>query len=170
MVYKVEFLHPPRYSWRSIYISVPDNEGVFTEKRSSINSFVTTTWTKTPKLIRAPRWNKSFSNSQWPGEHNGNQDFLIRALIHWLLGQSVTCIILLFDFCFFYIAVYYKSTVVYINSFLKWYCRSTNRNQGCSTNFLHDKFYICGYSRASQAALLLITKCVTYRGVPIWVF
>jgi len=112
-----EFLHPPRYGWQSIYISMPDNEGIFTEKRLSINSFVTAMWTNShnSKTNPSTKTKQRFSNSQWAGKHNDTQDLLIRALIHWLSRQSITCIIIIgflyFAHCF-YIAVYYKSTVV----------------------------------------------------------
>jgi len=96
-----EFLHPPRYSWWSMYISMLDNEGVFTEKRLSVNSFVTVMWINSFNSETNPstKPKQRFSNSQWTGKHNDTQDLLIRELIHWLSRQSKTCIILWLDFC-----------------------------------------------------------------------
>jgi len=64
--YSPGILHPPRYSWQSIYISLPDNEGIFTEKRSSINSFVTATWTNghNSKTNPSIKTKQRFLNSQ----------------------------------------------------------------------------------------------------------
>jgi len=135
-----EFLHPSRYSWRSIYTSVPDNESAFTEKRSSINSFIIATSTNGHNSKSNPS-NKRFSNSQWGSEHNDTQDLWIRALIHWLSRQSITCIILLLDFCIFshcfYIAVYYKTKYccAYIDGILKLghiYSRNPKKNLAIS--------------------------------------
>jgi len=113
------------YIWQSIYISVPDNEGVFTEKRSSINSFVTATWTNShnSKTNPSTKTKQRFLNSQWAGRHNVTQDLLIRVLIHWLLRQSITCIILLLDFVFcplfLYCSLLQKYCCAYIDGFLK---------------------------------------------------
>jgi len=99
-----EFLYPPSHNWWSIYISVP---GVFTEKRSSINSFVTAMWADSHNSKTNPsiKTKQRFVNSQWAGKHNDTQDLLIRELMYWLSRQSITCVILLLDFCILPIVV-----------------------------------------------------------------
>jgi len=104
-----------------LYISAPDNEGVFTKKRWPINSFVTTTWTNghNSKTNPSAKMKQSFSNTQRAGKHNDTQDLLIRVLIHWLSRQSFYYWIFVLCPLFLQCGLLKKYSCAYIDSFLK---------------------------------------------------
>ena len=76
--------HLLRYSLSSMYTSVLDKGGVFTEQRSSVSSFVTATSNNGcySKANLSTETKSRFSSSLWIRKHDDTQGLLIGAFIH----------------------------------------------------------------------------------------